>query len=258
MNYFVEGIQGSGKSTLVSNLVKNNTKLKAYREGDYSPVELAWCAYVNSEKYDEILKKYPQLEEEIKENSYDEDGAKIICYTKIITDVPNFHKDLEQYEIYNGNISRDAFEEIVLNRFSKWNGDSEVFECSVFQNIVENQILFYSMTDEEIMDFYRKVHRALGGKEYKIIYLNAEDIETTLQIIKKERSDESGNELWFPLMIGYLENSPRGKSEGLMGMAGLVKHLEHRQELEKRILEEVFFENSVVVKSKNYAIGEVL
>lgn len=47
MNYFIEGIQGSGKTTMLEKMTQDNPKLKAYREGDFSPVELAWCAYVS-------------------------------------------------------------------------------------------------------------------------------------------------------------------------------------------------------------------
>ena len=51
MNYFVEGLQGSGKSTLVQKLSELSPECIAIREGDYSPVELAWCAYVDEKKY---------------------------------------------------------------------------------------------------------------------------------------------------------------------------------------------------------------
>ena len=46
MTYFVEGIQGSGKSTLVKLLSEKCPDHKVLEEGDYSPVELAWCAYM--------------------------------------------------------------------------------------------------------------------------------------------------------------------------------------------------------------------
>ena len=55
MNYFVEGLQGSGKSTLAAALAARHPEYRAIREGEYSPVELAWCAYVNRAQYDAIL-----------------------------------------------------------------------------------------------------------------------------------------------------------------------------------------------------------
>jgi thymidylate kinase len=51
MTYFVEGIQGSGKSTLVKLFSERYPDHKVLEEGDYSPVELAWCAYMGMEDY---------------------------------------------------------------------------------------------------------------------------------------------------------------------------------------------------------------
>ena len=68
------------------------------------------------------------------------------------------------------------------------------------------------------------------------------------EIIRKERSDDQGNELWFPMMVAYLENSPHGIKHELKGMEGLVTHLEHRVALELRILQEVFPDNHMLVE----------
>jgi hypothetical protein len=124
MNYFIEGIQGSGKTTMLEKMTQDNPKLKAYREGDFSPVELAWCAYVSHSQYEIIIKKYANLAGEIKKNTVKEGEMYIITYTRIITDIPDFHKELEQYEIYNGLKSKAEFEEIVLSRFTSWSEDN--------------------------------------------------------------------------------------------------------------------------------------
>ena len=47
MNYFVEGIQGAGKSTMTEKLFREHPEYTVFREGDYCPVELARCAYVD-------------------------------------------------------------------------------------------------------------------------------------------------------------------------------------------------------------------
>lgn len=59
MNYFVEGLQGAGKSTLVQRLSERLKKHQVFREGDYSPVELTWCAYVTEGQYQDILEGVP-------------------------------------------------------------------------------------------------------------------------------------------------------------------------------------------------------
>ena len=139
MNYFIEGLQGSGKSTLQEKLARRYTTCVVLREGDYSPVELAWCALVTKEQYSEILEKYAGIRSMIEDKSHAEGDNIIICYTKILTDVPGFHKDLEKYEIYNGRLVFDEFKKIVFGRFNNWNGDNMIFECSLFQNIVDHK-----------------------------------------------------------------------------------------------------------------------
>lgn len=254
MNYFIEGLQGSGKSTLVGRLSEKNSDYKVYHEGDYSPVELAWCAYVSKEKYEEILDKYSNIKEQIEEKSFEEDGKVIICYTQILTDIPGFHKDLEQYEIYNGRIKFNDFRGILLERYKNWNGDNSIFECSLFQNTIEDMILFRVATDEEIIELYREVKDVLKDKEFKIIYLESDDIADNINVIRKERSDDLGNELWFPLMMGYFNDSPYAKKHAISGEKELIHHLEHRQELELKICKELFSDKVTIFKSKNYVL----
>lgn len=248
-NYFVEGLQGAGKTTFVRRLGERLSGYQVFHEGDYSPVELAWCAYVTEEEYRHMLNSYPSLRKEIMEKTVTEDDRRIICYTQILTDVAGFHKTLEKFEIYNGNLDKESFENVIFERFGKWRGEGQIFECSIFQNIIENQMLYLMMEEEEILDFYRRLKNVLGDKPYQIIYLDVEDIPGAIEVIRKERADENGNEVWFPLMIKYLEESPYGKKHGTMGLEGLLVHLERRKAIEHRLMEEVFKEKGIIVKS---------
>ncbi len=257
MNYFVEGLQGSGKSTLVGRLEKKYPGSRVIREGDYSPIELAWCARVTKEKYDEILEKYSEISASIKEKSHVEGNQVIICYTQIITDVPGFHKDLEQYEIYNGRCLFDEFKTIVFERYKKWNGDDMIFECSLFQNIVEDMILYRNATDEEILDFYKELAAIISEKSFRIFYLKTGNIAENIGVIRKDRSDENGNELWFPLMLRFFDESPHARSRGVAGEEELYKHFYHRQELELRICRELFSDRVTVLESKAYSDSEL-
>ena len=257
MNYFIEGLQGSGKSTLVRKLSERHSDYTAVREGEYSPVELSWCAYMKETAYHVILEKYPDLRQSIEEKTVSEGDRKIVCYTKIKTANRGFYNDLEQYEIYNNRVSYNDFKSIILSRYRAWNQDNMIFECSLFQNIVEDMILFRCASDDEIMEFYQDIRNMLHGKNYHIIYLKTDDIRGNLEVIRKERSDDKGNEIWFPLMLGFFNDSPFAKKNGLNGEDDLIHHFQHRQKLELQICEEIFSTKYTVIPSKAYSDGDL-
>jgi len=252
MNYFIEGLQGSGKSTLLSKISDLHPDYRVLREGDYNPVELSWCAYMTDQQYFDILEKYPDISSRIKDLTFSEGDRRIVCYTKVQTDNGEFYKDLEQFEIYNGRVSQDDFKKIILRRFENWHGNDSIFECSLFQNIVVDMLLFRNATDVEIIDFYKDIRNALEGKDMKILYLRADNIKANLDVIRKERSDENGNELWFPMMCGFFNDSLYARENGVSGEEGLIDHFAQRQELELRICRELFADKVTVLSSKGY------
>ncbi len=246
-NIFIEGIQGSGKSTLLNRIAQANPDLHECREGDYSPVELAWCTWMTENEYCEVLERYQPIRDEIVKNTFRENEHFIVTYTRIITDIPGFHKDLEQYEIYNGRIDFEEFKKIIFLRYKNFAGNRYLFECAFFQNIVETLILYYMLSDEEIVEFYRELYRNVKGEDFRLLYLYSDDIEANIAAIRKERCDNSGNEVWYELMLKYLSASPYGLQQGYGTFEDMVGHFKHRQELEMRIINEVIGERAVVV-----------
>lgn len=257
-NIFVEGIQGSGKSTLVNNIYKSKPGLNICREGDYCPVDLAWCAYMSKEEYEAVLEKYSLIKDDIVKNTVIEQEHYIVSYTKIITDIPGFHKDFENYEVYNGRKSWNELKCIILTRFRNFIEAGYLFECSFFQNIMEDLMLFHMLSDDEIIEFYGELFKLIDKEKFMLIYLMNDNLEESINIIKKERSDEEGNELWYDMMLGYLADSPYGRRYGLKSFEDLVNHFKHRQELELTIIREVIGENAVVLRAKDYDMEQVM
>ena len=206
-------MQGSGKTAAVHKLSEIYPTYKAVEEGAYSPAELAWCAYMDIRTFGEMRDKYSGLRGQREKNTVCEGDRRVVCYTKIITDNREFYKDFEQYEIYNNRVSFEDFKAIVLSCFKAWDQDDMIFECALFQNIVEDMILFRCFSNHEITEFYRLIRNATAGKDYRILYLKTEDVKDSIEFIRKERSDDSGHELWFPMMIGYFNDSPYAKQK---------------------------------------------
>ncbi|MBQ3513341.1 MAG: hypothetical protein IJA32_06010 [Lachnospiraceae bacterium] len=256
-NVFVEGIPGSGKTTLLNRIFSAVPELHICREGDYSPLELAWCTWMSKDEYEETLECYKSLRDEIMKNTVQEQEHFVISYTKIITDVPNFHKELEKYEIYNGRKTFQELKEIVLKRYENFSETGYLFECSFFQNIIEDLILFHQLNDNEIVEFYRELYSKVNKEQFLLLYLYSDKLEENIKVIKKERSDDLGNELWYPMMLQYFIHSPYGEKHGYSTFEDMIRHFKHRQELEMRIIREVIGDKAKILSAKDWNMDEM-
>ena len=264
-NIFIEGLQGSGKTTLLRKLSKVHPEYKAYYEGDISPVELAWCSYMGKDDFDKILKEYAYVKDEILKYTKTEGDRYITAYTRVLAEKREFYEQMESFEIYNGRVPYPQFHDIIMERYRSFvkrfvngeEGTGNLFECSFFQNSMESMMLYYQRTDEEITEFYREAFQVLREADFKMYYLNSDNIRENILQIKKERSDTDGNELWYPLMQAYLNESPYGKAHGYQGLEDMLAHFERRHALERKIIEEVLGEACSVLKAKEYSLDEI-
>ena len=59
------------------------------------------------------------------------------------------------------------------------------------------------------------------------------------------------------MMLGYFNESPYAKKNGLLGEESMLSHFRHRQALELTICKEVFSDRYRVLKSKYYKDEEI-
>ncbi|MDE6924421.1 MAG: hypothetical protein K2P59_04040 [Acetatifactor sp.] len=257
-NIFIEGIQGMGKSTLTGRIGAAIPEYHVCREGDYSPVDLAWCTWMTKEEYEQMLNRYEAIRDEILKNTVREKDYFIVTYTRIITDIPGFHRDLEKYEIYNGRRSLQELKDIIFSRYSDFSGTGYLFECSFFQNIMEELILFQQLSDEEIVEFYHELFERVDKEQFRLLYLYSDDLEKIINTIRKERCDSQGNEMWYSLMLEYLISSPHGKKYGYGTFEDMTAHFRHRQRLELRIIREMIGGKARILPAKNWTMEEII
>ena len=257
-NIFIEGIQGMGKSTLLNSMVTAIPELHVCREGDYSPIDLAWCTWMTEEEYIQFLKRFEKLQDEIRKNTIEENGHFIVSYTKIITDIPNFHKEAEKFEIYNGRKSLQEMKDIIFDRYRNFKENGYLFECAFFQNIIEDLILFHQLNDDEIVTFYHELFDVMNKEQFLLLYLYSDKLEETITVVKKERCDDKGNEIWFSIMMEYLLHSPFGERNGYSTFDDMISHFKHRQQLELRIIQEVIGERAVILPAKEWKLEEIM
>lgn len=247
-----------GKSTLTDKLNSAVPEYHVCREGDYSPVDLAWCTWMTEEEYELTLSRYGTIRDEIIKNTVRERDHFIVTYTKIITDIPGFHRELEKYEIYNGRRSLQELKDIIFSRYSGFTDTGYLFECSFFQNIMEDLILFHQLSDNEIAEFYHELYDRTDKGSFRLLYLYSDNLEEIIETIRKERCDSQGNEMWYSLMLEYLIRSPYGVRHGYHTFEDMVAHFRHRQQLELRIIREMIGERALILPAKNWKMKEIL
>lgn len=262
--YFIEGIPGSGKSTLAAALSRNLPDYRQYREGDISPVELAWCSYMTQDDYADILRRFPALEPEIRAHSVAEDANVITAYTQIHTKDASFYDQMSQFEIYAGRRDVNSFREIVLRRFTTFFAaertarHGSIFECSLFQNIVEELILFAEYEDAQILAFYQELFACMDQETVCLIRLRPADIAENIRHIKQERVNEQGEEIWYRMMLEYLCNSPYGRHHGFSSFEDLLSHFSRRIRIEDNIIAQLFRCRCLELPSKAFSTEELI
>ena len=111
-------------------------------------------------------------------------------------------------------------------------------------------MLYFEFSNDEIIEFYKELYHVIDKQNFVLLYLQSNDIESNINTIKKERSDNLGNELWYPLMLEYLINSPYGKKHGYKDFHDMISHFSRRQELELKIINDIIKDNAVILPSK--------
>lgn len=257
-NIYIEGIPGSGKTTVLDRLGERLTGYRLYHEGDISPAELAWCAYMTKADYEEALLALPGMAQAITEHTMQEGEHFIVAYTKIHAQDMAFYQYMERFELYGGRRDLEQFKKIIYGRTAAMEGSGYLFECAFFQNVLEELMLFSQYEDVQILEFYKEWMTFIDMESFFLIRLKTSNIRESILHIKEERVNGQGEEEWYSLMLSYLQQSPYGMRHCFRGLEDVIGHFERRMDLEDKIMDILPEKNRINIESKNYDLEWLL
>lgn len=260
---FVEGLPGSGKTTFSKRLDEHYESMgidvKTFNEGDLHPMDLAWCSITDKEEYEKLLCKFPKYELQINSNTKIEGDRYITAYTKVRVhdeDV-SLYKDFEQYEIYRTDDIKQ-FKNAHLNLWQTFNLQAKenevyIFECIFLQNHINELILKYNLTQNEIAAYFEDLVYCLSNFNVKLFYLKQVNIPKVLKRISNERrSDNPHYKDWIDLVSDYFENTRYGRELGYIGYDGVIKYFTDRQNMEEAIIPTLKIDSHIFNLDDNY------
>lgn len=261
---FVEGIPGSGKSTLSSKLSRHisrrHTKSILWHEGGYHPANLIdWSAIIPLDELDDIITKYPKYEEKIRANMYVDNGYAVI-FTKfhILKKEYDFIDLLRSYAICGGNGDFDLYSSMHFNKWKNFSKDAitkdeiTIFECAFLQEHITELMMFREKTEAEILDYMQKLTNTVISLEPLLIYLQQKDVRETLRRVSETRLKEG----WADRVIKMTEDSPYGKALNLKGFDGMVEFFIKKKEMDHKIMEALPVK-SIVIDNDDYNWDDV-
>lgn len=260
----VEGIPGSGKSTLSGKLSghisRHYIKSNLWHEGGYHPANLIdWSAVVPLGELDNIIAKYPKYEDKIRANMYADSG-----YAVIFTKFHVLKKDrplldlLGSHAICGGNGDYGLYSSMHFNKWERFSKDTiskdelTVFECAFLQEHITELMMFREKNETEIIDYMQKLTNTVISLEPLLIYLQQKDVRETLRRVSERRLEEG----WADRVIKMTEESPYGKKHNLKGFNGMVEFFIRKKEMDHKVMK-ILPIKSIVIDNDDYNWEEV-
>lgn len=241
---FIEGIPGSGKTTLAKRLYD---KLQAEYvvdlrlEGELHPIDVCWCSILTPVEYHDLCNTYHRYQQEIEAHTKQVHGHYITAYTNVHVDDPTFYHYLNQKELFQVQ-DLQVFKEFYLSLYKDFNKTFKtdtlyLFECVFLQNHINEHILKYDTPFEELIQYFNDLLDEIPLLQPTLLYLYQTNPKNTFdRIVKERRSPHPGENDWIDNVVNYIAKQPYASIKGYTTPSDMLRYFTDRQELEQKLL----------------------
>ncbi|MEG1254853.1 hypothetical protein [Clostridium sp.] len=250
--YFIEGLPGTGKST-ISKWLHEKTGAKCILESDLNyPNDLCNVAGIPLDVYKAIYCNFPIISDFIEQH-----GMYIYVNIEEVRNCfPNEHKllsILSEWDIgdeFNPHMKLSHYIpcslEFFNNRFTQLeqNYHSIIFDSVWLQNPI-NELLSRNADSETIIEYCSSLAEMLKKFSLSCIYLKRDSADETIKFASYAKGEG-----WTPRVTELFTKTPYGITHKLEGFNGLIKYFLERSKIEEEIL------SRRIIKCLQYTVDE--
>lgn len=241
---FVEGIPGSGKTSLAAGLARSlsaaGRAAEHWPEGRTDhPVDFEQVAVLTDDQRAALKQRLPQHRELLDRALVADSGA----WTMRIAEHPGLPPELVtallRYDCYDGDVEPDTHRRLLTASWRRF-GDAaapaavQVWECVLIQNPVCALLARFDRPLDAISAHVRGLVEAVREHRPALIYLDPGDPEAVLRRAAAERPDA-----WLCGVVEYHTRQGYGLRRGWSGFDGYVEFMRERRELELELLRQL-------------------